>query len=225
MADNQYPIHERLPFASLLTMAAGSLDAYSYLAHGQVFAGLQTGNLILFGIHLGRLDFLNAFHYVLSILAFFIGTIIVRILQYRFADMPTPVHRQRWILIYAILFLLIGWGASYVAPSIVVIMFLSMAAAAELQEFRKLKGSSFTPLMMTGNLRKLAEASFDSIFYKKVLAYQRVKDTTIILISFTLGALVSGLAVLWLQINAIVLPILILLSAILLLNHGYKGKF
>ncbi|WP_283096066.1 YoaK family protein [Apilactobacillus xinyiensis] len=223
MKDSQYPIHERLPFASLLTMAAGSLDAYSYLAHGQVFAGLQTGNLILFGIHLGRLEFANAFHYVLSILAFFVGTILIRILQYRFADMPTPVYRQRWILTGAIIFLMIGWGASYVAPSIVVIMFLSMAAAAELQEFRKLKGAAFTPLMMTGNLRKLAEASFDSIFYKKVLAYQRVKDTTIVLISFAVGALLSGLAVLWLHVNAIVLPILILISAIIVLNHGYNN--
>ena len=54
MQTTTYPIHERLLIGTLLTAAAGSFDAYTYLLHGEVFAGLQTGNVILLGVHLGQ---------------------------------------------------------------------------------------------------------------------------------------------------------------------------
>lgn len=41
--------HERLEFGMALAATAGGLDAYTYLVHGEVFAGLQTGNFILLG--------------------------------------------------------------------------------------------------------------------------------------------------------------------------------
>lgn len=50
---NKIPTYEKTFFGALLTMAAGGIDAYSYIFHGQVFAGLQTGNMILLGVNLG----------------------------------------------------------------------------------------------------------------------------------------------------------------------------
>lgn len=47
-------VHERLEFGMALAATAGGLDAYTYLVHGEVFAGLQTGNFILLGVHLGQ---------------------------------------------------------------------------------------------------------------------------------------------------------------------------
>ena len=38
--------------AVLLAVVGGSLDAYSYVARGHVFANAQTGNIVLFGLHL-----------------------------------------------------------------------------------------------------------------------------------------------------------------------------
>ena len=54
MNEKPYPVHESLLIGTLLTAAAGSFDAFTYLLHGEVFAGLQTGNVILLGIHLGQ---------------------------------------------------------------------------------------------------------------------------------------------------------------------------
>lgn len=51
---------ESTVFGALLTMAAGCIDAHSYLLHGQVFAGLQTGNLILLGVRLGQGEVLQS---------------------------------------------------------------------------------------------------------------------------------------------------------------------
>lgn len=44
--------------AVLLAVVGGSLDAYSYVARGHVFANAQTGNIVLFGLHLAgwRMD-------------------------------------------------------------------------------------------------------------------------------------------------------------------------
>lgn len=36
--------------AVLLAVVGGSLDAYSYVARGHVFANAQTGNIVLFGL-------------------------------------------------------------------------------------------------------------------------------------------------------------------------------
>ncbi|GEP21872.1 hypothetical protein FC71_GL000529 [Latilactobacillus sakei subsp. carnosus DSM 15831] len=38
-----------------LLAAAGGFDSYTFLVYGQVFAGLQTGNLILLGTHIGQM--------------------------------------------------------------------------------------------------------------------------------------------------------------------------
>ena len=47
------PDYTTLLPGALLAATAGSLDGYTFLHQGAVFAGLQTGNLILLGVHLG----------------------------------------------------------------------------------------------------------------------------------------------------------------------------
>lgn len=81
MTQRAYPLHEQLLFGCGLTMTAGALDAYSYLAHGAVFAGLQTGNLILLGTHLGQLQLSAIGRYLTAMVAFMVGTMLVRSLQ------------------------------------------------------------------------------------------------------------------------------------------------
>ena len=52
------PMSETFPIGVLLTIVGGYFDAYTYIARGGVFANAQTGNIVLFGIHLagGRFD-------------------------------------------------------------------------------------------------------------------------------------------------------------------------
>lgn len=46
--------------AVLLAVVGGSLDAYSYVARGHVFANAQTGNIVLFGLHLADGEWMQA---------------------------------------------------------------------------------------------------------------------------------------------------------------------
>ena len=91
MQTTTYPIHERLLIGTLLTAAAGSFDAYTYLLHGEVFAGLQTGNVILLGVHLGQGQWYTAIRYLVPILAFMFGTMAARALQLHASQPPGKV--------------------------------------------------------------------------------------------------------------------------------------
>ena len=107
MQTTTYPIHERLLIGTLLTAAAGSFDAYTYLLHGEVFAGLQTGNVILLGVHLGQGQWYTAIRYLVPILAFMFGTMAARALQLHASHRSQPLAEQRWIIRYEIAWLLV----------------------------------------------------------------------------------------------------------------------
>jgi len=57
----------------LLTFAAGSTDAVTFLGLGQVFAGMMTGNLLLLGFALGHYDAQRLTQSLLAILGFALG--------------------------------------------------------------------------------------------------------------------------------------------------------
>ncbi len=48
---------ESIELGILLALSGGFMDAYSYLARGQVFANAQTGNMLLFGVNLASGQF------------------------------------------------------------------------------------------------------------------------------------------------------------------------
>ncbi|KRK48461.1 YoaK family protein [Secundilactobacillus kimchicus] len=178
--------------AALLAAAAGGLDAYTYLEHGEVFAGLQTGNLILLGTHLGQGQ--SATRYLISIMMFMVGTLIVRLLQHRYPS-DANLSRSTIVIFYEILLIGLSGGLSAHVSDIVTTGLLSMAAAGQLQEFRRLNGGPFTSLMMTGNIRTLAESLYDAAFKHDHQASVKGLATLTIIISFVLGAGFNGVMV------------------------------
>ena len=59
---------ESFPVGVLLAISGGLMDAYSYLYRGHVFANAQTGNVLMFSIHLSKGEWMSSLHY--SILLF-----------------------------------------------------------------------------------------------------------------------------------------------------------
>lgn len=205
-------------FGALLTMAAGSIDAYSYLFHNHVFAGLQTGNMILLGVNLGNYNWDNCLKYLISILAFFTGTLIIRILQRVILPDEKANIRRNVILVYEILALLIISMISNVITNYWGTILLSFVAAAELQEFRRLNGGPFTPLMMTGNIRSIAENTFDFIILHDKKAKTNFKNTATIMITFIIGAFFIPVFTPLLNRYVIIVPATILIFAVVSLN-------
>lgn len=185
--------YEKLTIGMLLAAAAGGLDAYSYLEHGEVFAGLQTGNLILLGIHLGQFKWEQTVQYVVSILFFAIGTIIVRWFQKHERLLKRNAFSiDECVLMYEISLIVLVALFSKILPNTLVTGMLSLTASAQLQHFRKLNGGPFTSLMMTGNIRTAAESMYDALIEKNQTAWRKGLDTLSIIGSFVGGALISG---------------------------------
>lgn len=211
-------IAERPAFGAILTMVAGSIDAYTFMLHGEVFAGLQTGNLILLGLNLGKGQFTVSLRYALSLLAFFVGTILIRLLQRSQKLRDAHKKRRQTVLLYEfILLLLVAIIGNYL-PNLLATSLLSIAAAAELQEFRKLAGGPFTPLMMTGNLRTLAESSFDAVVYHEAAAKNKLKTTALIMVTFALGAAIVAILIPISGTLTILFPAILLIIAWLLIT-------
>ena len=61
---------ESLFIGILLSVSGGIMDAYSYIYRGEVFANAQTGNVLLFSIHLSNGEWVEALHYAFPIMAF-----------------------------------------------------------------------------------------------------------------------------------------------------------
>ena len=236
---SQYPIEERLWFACVLTMIAGSLDAYSFLFHGGVFAGLQTGNLILLGIHLGQHSLGAVIRHTLSILAFIIGTIVIRSVQLRFLIRVKPDEspqqaflrdrRQQQlhlvVLAYEIIMIILSIFLDMLGNTEIAAMFLSMAVAGELEEFRKVRGQTFTPLTMTSDLRALAEAVFDESVSHAATARQNVIQTFALMFCFIAGATLVGYTQKVISNRTILIPLIILIMLALALLISYVKHF
>jgi len=203
-------------------MVAGALDAYSYLEHGEVFAGLQTGNLILLGISLGKFQVAVVGRYLTAMIAFMVGTMLIRGLQHflekRHGNLQVTVL---WIELFLLVCVAI---TTSILPDIAVTALLSLTAAAELQAFRKLKGAPFTPLMMTGNFRTVAESLFDGVRYRDKAARTKATDTLVVMGSFALGAAIVGLFSKTLRGFTVIIPILILVALLVWLRQQTQQR-
>lgn len=205
-------VHERLEFGMALAATAGGLDAYTYLVHGEVFAGLQTGNFILLGVHLGQGHWSALIHYLIPIIAFALGALLARYLQTKITN-----DQQLWFLTFEIILLLIVGIFSPHLPNFVTNALLSITAATQLQEFQKLKGKPFTSLMMTGNLRNLSTNFFEGYIRQEDAKRSAFFDTLIILISFVAGAFMNGFLVIYFDQRTILFSLIFLAIAVFLL--------
>jgi len=203
-------------------MVAGALDAYSYLEHGEVFAGLQTGNLILLGINLGKLQVAVVGRYLTAMIAFMVGTMLIRGLQH-FLEKKRGNLQATVLWIELVLLVCVAITTS-ILPDIAITALLSLTAAAELQGFRKLKGTPFTPLMMTGNFRTIAESLFDGVRYRDQAARTKATDTLTVMGSFALGAAIVGLLSKTLRGFTVVIPMIILVALIVWLRQQTQQR-
>ncbi|WP_125581267.1 YoaK family protein [Lacticaseibacillus suibinensis] len=213
------PDYTALLPGALLAATAGSLDGYTFLHQGAVFAGLQTGNLILLGVHLGGGQWAEAAHYAGALLTFMLGTAVARGIQHRYQG--ARLDRGTLILCYELLLISLALLVTQLGPQPLVTWLLAAAAAAQLQEFRSLHGAPFTSLMMTGNLRLLVESGYDWLIRREHQAKRRTVDILVILLSFAAGAAaVQGLSFI-LGRSALVLA---LASLMLVIATGHRKK-
>lgn len=192
MEEKRLQTSESLFLAALLAIVGGFLDAYSYLLRGGVFANAQTGNIALLGVYIQKRDLSVVIHYLVPILAFAAGVVLVEIMKKVFKTQSKIHWRQRIVILEAVLLAVVGLiplGRMDVIANVLI----SFVCAVQVQTFRKVHGNAFASTMCTGNLRSGTESMFqyvqtkDRMFFSKGLKYYSV------IVFFIIGAVIGGL--------------------------------
>lgn len=200
--------------AILLAITSGGIDAYTFIQQGGVFAGLQTGNSILFGISLANHDFAQSLKYIFSIIFFALGILIIKVMQRKLDSINT---RKVIIMFYEIVVIMIVGLLVKDTSSVLIVGLLSLVSAAQLQEFKLLKGNPFNPLMMTGNISKIANNAYLALADHDKKAKSLLIDTIMVITSFILGTFIMGIVDHYLNAYS-VLVLIIPLSLVIIFN-------
>ena len=180
-----------LVIACLFSGAGGYMDAYSYLAHGHVFANAQTGNFVFFSVYASGSQWGRAARHLPPIVAFFLGVVVGKLLG---------VHSHKDS--FRVTLLCQGVELSILAalavagdrlPNASVVPIMSFVAALQNTSFDRLGPWSFNSAMTTGNLRDATSGLVLWIAGRETVENRR-KAITLgsICISFVAGALCGG---------------------------------
>lgn len=155
MAHEHGQMSESLLVGMLLALAGGFMDAYTYLIRDQVFANAQTGNIVLFGIHLMQGEWWEALHYFIPIVSFSVGVLLVLAIRAHMKD-NRSLHWRQLVLVLEILFLFV---VALLPQSMNVLanVLVSFICAMQVECFRKIRGVTCATTMCTGNLRSGTE--------------------------------------------------------------------
>lgn len=200
--------------AILLAITSGGIDAYTFIEQGGVFAGLQTGNSILFGISLANHEFDQSLKYIFSIIFFALGIVIIKVMQRKLDSINI---RKVIIMFYEIVVIMIVGLLVKNTSSVLIVGLLSLVSSAQLQEFKLLKGNPFNPLMMTGNISKIANNAYLALVDHDKKAQSLLMDTIMVITSFILGTFIMGIVDHYLNAYS-VLVLIIPLSLVIIFN-------
>ena len=183
---------ESIELGILLALSGGFMDAYSYLARGQVFANAQTGNMLLFGVNLARGQFQHALHYLCPVLAFGLGILIE---------------------------IIILFGVGYISfeQNLLANSLTSFACGLQVQAFRKIHGKGYATTMCIGNLRTGTHEMCNYLCTKKVQHLQSGLLYYSIILTFIIGAILGNFCIQIFSAKAIWLSVSLLILAFILM--------
>lgn len=160
MIHSKQQMSDSFLIASLLAIVGGFLDAYTYVARGHVFANAQTGNIVLFGLHLAEGEGLQALSYFIPILAFVLGIFVDEWIKKFVLPLPKIHWRQIVLLFEVIILCIVAWLPLGGSNDLIANTLVSFVCSMQVQSFRKVHGLPYATTMCTGNLRSGTELFF-----------------------------------------------------------------
>ena len=206
---------ESLQIMFILTLIGGFLDSYSYVTRGGVFAFAQTGNLVLLSINIcyGNLD--KIVRYVMPIIAFILGTTLVRIFEKKHKYMKIVHWRQVIIVFEGIILALVGFIPENLNK--LACLLISFVCAMQIEAFRRFNGVDLMTTMCTGNLKKATDRLIDHFYTKDNNLLKASFTTYSAILIFILGCIIGTLTSFVYSTKSIfILPVVILIAFIIM---------
>ena len=208
----------------LLALTGGFLDVYTYVCRGGVFANAQTGNLVLLGIKLVEGEFVQAFFYVIPVIAFVIGVIISDAVRMRFLNIDKFHWRHIIILVEILALIVAGIIPQNRANNMIINIIISFICSLQVQSFRIINGNILATTMCTGNLRSTAELIFKYSKEKNPQQKRSIITYLSVLICFVLGAVIGAIFCYLINNRAIFVPSVFLIVVFIVMFIGTNQK-
>lgn len=220
-SNHKTPYSESLRIGVLLALTGGFLDAYSFLCRGKVFANAQTGNMILLSISLLNGEFNEIIKYIIPILAFAIGIIIVKVFENKFATLE-KIHWRQYILILEIVLILI---LAFIPNNYIANTIISFICALQVQSFKKFHGYPYATTMCTGNLRSGTEHLYSYIKDKNKESLKIFIQYYFIIFIFCFGAFIGGFITIKLGKLSIIFSAIPLLIILFIIGYNQQKEY
>jgi Predicted membrane protein len=178
-------------FGILLTVIGGFLDAYAFITRGGVFANVQTGNFVLFGVELMEGEIHAAMLHIPPVIAFMIGVLAAENLKHRKELRAVGISGRIIIVAELALFTIVGLFPSAVSNTVVTII-ISFAASLQYSYFRKISNYAYSNTMVTGDLFTATRSIYYAINQRDKEATTQFFKFMIIIAAFVVGVLIAA---------------------------------
>ena len=194
MEKQRLKMYESFFVGAVLAVIGGYLDAYTYIARGQVFANAQTGNVVLLGLRAADGEWARALMYLMPIIAFALGIFLSESIRRHFDG--GKLHWQQYIIllelvVITIVSLLPQGSYDNINFDTISNIMISFVCSLQVQSFRRIRNITCATTMCTGNLRSAVE-SLDK--YKNTRESKYLHDAGKffgIVLFFIIGAVIS----------------------------------
>ena len=175
--------------ATLLTIVAGLADAVGYITMGGVFAANMTGNTVLAGIAAAAHDYVQTWHHLAPLVAFFLGAMLARLLL-RLTRASTSA-----LLLEAALLAVVGFLNLGAEPAVLIVAVAMGLQASAITHF---SGSAVSTVVVTSTLARTADSVLDRLWRGDKADLPIVANTRILMLTwagFFVGAIAGALMV------------------------------
>ena len=168
------------------------LDGTTWLLHGHVFATAMTGNTVLLGIALLSHNPQQALRHFFSLLTFACGIAMGWGMLHQFRQ-ASRAHQIALLL--QIVALTAAGFAPAGFPSLPLIMLVAFTASVQIASFQRIDNVTYNTTFVTGNVRNLVEAAFDSrLPEKRDKVMLQIRVLLPVCAGFAAGVVVAAIA-------------------------------
>ena len=193
---------ETIRLGIILALSGGFMDAYSYICRGQVFANAQTGNMLLFGVHLSSGNWPMALHYATPVFAFAMGIAIAAMVRFKMKDKSLIHWRQITVFFEAMILMVVAFIP--LTNNLLANSLTSFACGMQVESFRKIHGNGIATTMCIGNLRNATQNLCHYIEKRDKKSLRKSILYYGIILFFIVGAVIGNIVIGYLETRAII---------------------